>query len=47
MREHSRPHRKLDWLGEEKGEKGVNKYYRCLICGSVLIIPEERSLYEV
>lgn len=32
---------------EQSGEKGVNRYYRCLKCGSVLILSEEGILYEV
>ncbi|MEM2213976.1 MAG: hypothetical protein QXD66_04930 [Candidatus Nezhaarchaeales archaeon] len=41
------PHDKLEFLGDQKGEKGVNKYYKCLKCGNVLILSEEGTWYEV
>ncbi len=41
------PHEKVEFLGEQKGEDGVNRYYRCLKCGSVLILSEDGVLYEV
>jgi hypothetical protein len=40
-------HREVELLGEQKGEKGVNRYYRCLKCGCVLILSENGVLYEV
>ncbi len=40
-------HEEIEFLGEQRGESGVNKYYRCLRCGSVLILSEEGTLYEV
>jgi hypothetical protein len=40
-------HGEVELLGEQKGEKGSNKYYRCLKCGNVLILSEEGVLYEV
>jgi len=40
-------HDEVELLGEQKGERGVNRYYRCLKCGSVLVLPEEGALYEV
>lgn len=40
-------HGEVELLGEEKGESGVNKYYRCLKCGSVLVLSEEGILYQV
>jgi len=40
-------HGKVELLGEQKGEKGVNRYYRCLKCGDILILSEEGILYEV
>ncbi|MEM3565265.1 MAG: hypothetical protein QXK47_00385 [Candidatus Bathyarchaeia archaeon] len=41
------PHDKTEFLGEQKGEKGVNRYYRCLKCGRVLILSENGVLYGV
>lgn len=41
------PHDEVELLGEQKGEKGVNRYYRCLKCGSVLILSEDGTLYRV
>ncbi|MEM2738218.1 MAG: hypothetical protein QXK93_04465 [Candidatus Bathyarchaeia archaeon] len=40
-------HDKLVFLGDQKGEKGVNKYFKCLKCGSVLVVSEENVLYVV
>ena len=40
-------HDKIEFLGEQKGEKEVNRYYRCMKCRSVLIKCDERVLYEV
>jgi len=40
-------HGEVEFLGEQRGEEGVNRYYRCLKCGSVLILSEEGILYEV
>ena len=40
-------HNEVEFLGEEKGEKGANRYYRCLKCGRALILSEEGILYEV
>jgi hypothetical protein len=40
-------HGKTQLLGEEKGEKTVNRYYKCLKCGSVLVLSEEGRLYEL
>jgi len=40
-------HDRVELLGEQKGEKGVNKYFKCLTCGNVLILSEEGVLYEV
>ncbi|MEM2490709.1 MAG: hypothetical protein QXW19_04515 [Candidatus Bathyarchaeia archaeon] len=34
-------------MGEQKGERGTNKYYRCLRCGNVLVLSEEGVLYEI
>ncbi|MEM2914476.1 MAG: hypothetical protein QXZ25_05335 [Candidatus Bathyarchaeia archaeon] len=41
------PHGEVELLGVQKGEKSANKYFRCLKCGSVLILSEEGTLYEV
>lgn len=40
-------HGDVELLGEQKGEKGVNRYYRCKKCGNVIILSEEGVLYEV
>lgn len=40
-------HEEVEFLGEQKGERGVNRYYRCLKCGNALILSEEGILYEV
>jgi ribosomal protein S26 len=40
-------HDKLEFLGDQKGDKGINKYFRCQKCGSILIFSEDHVLYEV
>ncbi|MEM2082628.1 MAG: hypothetical protein QXU06_05240 [Candidatus Bathyarchaeia archaeon] len=40
-------HGETELLGEQKGERGTNKYYRCLKCGNVLVLSEEGVLYEI
>ncbi|MGB9714531.1 MAG: hypothetical protein ACPLZC_06090 [Candidatus Bathyarchaeales archaeon] len=37
----------LEFLGEQKCEGGMNRYYRCLKCGSVIIVSRDGFLYEV
>jgi len=37
------PHSKVEFLGEQKGERGANKYYKCLKCGNVLVLSEDGS----
>jgi len=40
-------HDRLEYLGDQKGERGVNKYYKCTRCGNVLILSEDGTWYEV
>lgn len=40
-------HGEVELLGEQRAERGVNRYYRCLKCGCVLILSEDGVLYEV
>ncbi|MEM3579825.1 MAG: hypothetical protein QXQ64_01000 [Candidatus Bathyarchaeia archaeon] len=40
-------HGEVELLGEQRGDKGVNRYYRCLKCGCILILSEDGVLYEV
>lgn len=40
-------HGQVKYLGEQKGEKGVNRYYKCLKCGAVLILSENGFLYQI
>ena len=37
----------LEFLGEQKCEGGVNRYYRCVKCGSVIIVSRDGFFYEV
>ncbi|MEM0439978.1 MAG: hypothetical protein QW463_00035 [Candidatus Caldarchaeum sp.] len=38
----------LEYLGDQKGEKGVNKYYRCVKCGDVFVYTdEEMKIYRI
>jgi hypothetical protein len=47
LQEEKCPHEKVELLGEQKGKKGTNKYFKCQKCGNVLILSEEGVLYEV
>lgn len=40
-------HGEVELLGEQRGDRGVNRYYRCLKCGCILILSENGVLYEV
>lgn len=40
-------HDELEFLGEQKGEEKVNRYYKCLKCGCVLVRSENGTLYEI
>lgn len=40
-------HGDVEFIGEQKGERGVNRYYKCRKCGSVLVLSEDGVLYEV
>lgn len=40
-------HGEVEFLGEQKEERGSNRYYRCLKCGNILILSEEGTLYQV
>lgn len=40
-------HGEVEFLGEEKGDKGINKYYRCIKCGNIFILSDEGNLYQV
>ena len=40
-------HKNLELLGLEKGREGTNKYYKCLDCGTIFILSENKILYEI
>jgi len=40
-------HSKVKLVGEQVGDKGKNIYYKCVKCGSVLILSDEGKLYEI
>ncbi|MCS7096814.1 MAG: hypothetical protein RMK50_07140 [Nitrososphaerota archaeon] len=40
-------HGEVEFLGEQSGDKGVNRYYKCRKCGAVLVLSEDGVLYEV
>jgi len=40
-------HDNIELIGEEKCERGVNKYFRCLKCRNVLVLSEDGELYEI
>jgi len=40
-------HGEVELLGEQKGDRGVNRYYRCLKCGCILVLSEDGVLYKI
>ncbi|MEM2093607.1 MAG: hypothetical protein QXY34_00130 [Candidatus Bathyarchaeia archaeon] len=40
-------HGEVEFLGEQRGDRGVNRYYKCRKCGVVLVLSEDGVLYEV
>jgi len=34
----------LEYLGEQKAERGSNKYFRCSRCGDVFVYPPESDI---
>jgi ribosomal protein S26 len=40
-------HEETEFLGEQKAEKGVNRYFRCKKCGSVIILSEDNIFFEI
>ncbi len=40
-------HDELEFLGSEKTEGGANKYYRCLKCRAVIVVPPEGDVAYV
>ncbi|MDJ0272006.1 MAG: hypothetical protein QXN23_01860 [Candidatus Caldarchaeum sp.] len=38
----------LEFIGDQKAEKGVNKYFRCRKCGDVFVhTDEENKTYRI
>jgi hypothetical protein len=37
----------LHYVGEQKAEKGNNRYFRCSKCGSVIIRADNGSRFEI
>ncbi|MEM4280683.1 MAG: hypothetical protein QW470_01575 [Candidatus Caldarchaeum sp.] len=38
----------LEFIGEQKAEQGVNKYFRCVKCGDVFVqTPDEVKVYRI
>lgn len=41
-------HGETQFLGTQKSEKGMNKYYRCSKCGKILVLSSNNGfLYEI
>ncbi len=40
-------HGDVEFLGTERCERGVNRYYRCRKCGAVLVLSEDGRLYII
>jgi len=48
MKKRKCPHGKVELLGHQKTEKGDILYYKCLRCGSVLVLSEKKdTLYVI
>jgi uncharacterized OB-fold protein len=48
MKKRKCPHGKVELLGHQKTEKGNILYYKCLRCGSVLVLSEKKdALYVI
>jgi len=47
MKKEKKCSHEVEFLGEQRGMKGPNKYYRCKRCGIVLIFSEDGTLYEI
>jgi hypothetical protein len=41
------PHMKLDFVGEQKSDDGVNAYYRCHACGDLLVVTPANKVLAV
>ena len=40
-------HENLEFVGNQKTEEGVNAYYKCTACGTLLIMTPSRQVYGV
>jgi hypothetical protein len=40
-------HRELEFIGDEKHEDGVNKYYKCKACGDVIVFTAAGKMVHV
>ncbi len=40
-------HESLEYIGEQRTEEGVNTYFRCTKCGSLVVTTPERTVFSV
>lgn len=40
-------HQTLDHMGEQKTDEGVNSYYKCRDCGSLLVVTPSRKVVGI
>jgi hypothetical protein len=40
-------HESLQYVGEQKTEEGVNSYYTCKSCGSLLVMTPSRKVIKI
>jgi hypothetical protein len=40
-------HYETDFLGQQKGEKGTNRYFKCKKCNALLVVSEDGVKYEI
>ena len=40
-------HESLEYVGEQKTDDGVNAYYKCKICGDLLVATPSRKVISI
>jgi hypothetical protein len=40
-------HGDLEYIGTQKDEAGVNTYFRCRACGSVVVVTPGRNVFAI
>jgi hypothetical protein len=40
-------HESLEFVGEQRTDEGVNSYYKCKNCGTMLVMTPSRQVYGI